>query len=125
MTRAVAGIVVLGLLYLVFEWIGTGGAAAAWQPPGYHLLGPQVAFRWTAGSCSKGDQDGCWHALVVSRLGCSAELTVTLRESRGRLAVGEVAQDSTAVAPLSPVELEFDATSPGPLSGSIANATCF
>ena len=124
MVRAVAAIVVLGVVYLVFEQIGTRGAAAAWQPRGYQVLNAELAYRWTTGTCSSGGQYGCWHALLVSRLGCSAELTVTLRESRGRVAVGEVAQDAAAVQPLAPVELEFDATAPGPLSGKIADAGC-
>lgn len=125
MTRAVAGIVVLSVLYLAFELSSGGGAAAAWQPAGYHAVNAGVAFRWTTGSCASGAQDGCWHALVVSREPCSAQLTVTLRESRGGVVVGEVAQEATSVEPLAPLELEFDATSGGPLSGSIANATCY
>lgn len=124
MARALAGIVLLSLLYLLFEQFASGGAAAAWQPPGYHTVNAGVAYRWAPGSCASGAQDGCWHTLVVSREPCSAELTLTLRESRGGIVVGEIAQDATSVEALTPVELEFDATASGPLSGTIANAAC-
>jgi hypothetical protein len=123
--RAVVAIVLLGLLYLVFEQIGSGGAATVWPPAGYDAINSEVAFHWTTGGCAAGEPDGCWHALVVSRLGCSAELTVTLREARGALTVGEVTQDASSVAPLSPIDFEFDATTVEPLSGQLASAICF
>jgi hypothetical protein len=122
MGRAVVGVVVLGGLYLAFALVTSAGGS--WQPSGYKPVDSQVASRWVSGTCATSSAGPCWHALLVARYGCSGGLSATLGETRGRLLVGAVSANAPPVAPLSPVELEFDASTTGPLSGAITAATC-
>lgn len=120
--RAAVGVAALAAIYLVFAL--RTGASGPWQPAGYRLVNALVAFRWTSGTCPAGAAGGCWHALFVARRGCAGDLSVTLGASRDGVAIGDVVESAPALAPMSPVELEFDPDAGGPLVGTITNASC-
>jgi len=122
MKRALVGFATLAALYLVVAL--TTGAAPEPIPVGYWSLNGEVAYRWTTGSCSAANPAGCWHALFFVPKGCSGGLLATLSESRAGVVVGDVVARTPPIAPGTPSEVEFDADTAGPLSGTIAQANC-
>jgi hypothetical protein len=122
MRRALVGFATLAALYLVVAL--TTGAASPRLPAGYRPINGDVGYRWTTGSCGAPNPGGCWHALFLVPEGCSGGMSAMLSESRAGVVVGDVVASTPPIAPGAPTEVEFDADTGGPLSGTIAQANC-